>query len=108
MADQASGLIIQAGADGRPVAIDPPAVPAQVPTQVTMRQAHLALLAAGKLSAVNTAIAGLPLSQKDAAQIEWEFSSTVERTSPLMGLLGPALELDEAGLDALFAAAAAL
>jgi hypothetical protein len=86
----------------------PPAPPAPVPTQVSMRQARLALLAAGKLPAVDTAIAALASPQKEEAQIEWDYSSVVERDSPLMSLLGPALGLDAAALDGLFISAAVL
>jgi hypothetical protein len=86
------------------------AVPATppVPQTVTMRQARLALLAAGKLAAVATAIAALPSPQKEAAQIEWEFSSAVDRERPFVLLLGAALGLSSAQLDQLFITAAAL
>ena len=86
------------------VRVMPPETP-QVPQEVTMRQARLALHAAGKLSAVNAAIAALPDPPKTAALIEWEYSSTVRRDSQFVALLGPALGLDTAGLDALFIAA---
>jgi len=85
-----------------------PAPPIIVPTEVTMRQARLALHAAGKLTAVNGGIAALPDPPKTAALIEWEYSSTVRRDSQFVALLGPALGLDAAGLDALFIAAAKL
>lgn len=85
-----------------------PALPVVIPQEVTMRQARLALHAAGKLTAVNAAIAALPDPQKTAALIEWEYSSTVRRDSQFVALLGPALGLDAAGLDALFVAAAKL
>lgn len=91
---------------------DPPPEPEpespSVPGAVTMRQARLALLAAGKLQAVSDAIAALPSLQKDAAQIEWEFAATVERASPFLASLSVDLDLDEAELDALFVAAAQL
>lgn len=81
---------------------------ATVPQEVTMRQARLALHAAGKLTAVNAAINALPDPPRSAALIEWEYSSTVRRDSQFVALLGPALGLDAAGLDALFIAAAKL
>ena len=87
--------------------VEPPEI-VWVPAEVTMRQARLALHAAGKLSAVNAAIAALPDPPKTAALIEWEYSSTVRRDSQFVALLGPALGLDTAGLDALFVAAAKL
>jgi len=85
-----------------------PAVMEPVPAEVTMRQARLALLAAGKLAAVNTAINALPDPPKTAALIEWEYSNAVCRNSRFVTLLGPALGLDAAGLDALFIAASKL
>lgn len=78
------------------------------PVEVTMRQARLALHAAGKLAAVNAAIAALPDPPKTAAQIEWEYSNTVRRDSRFVSMLGPALGLDSAALDALFIAASKL
>jgi hypothetical protein len=75
---------------------------------VTMRQARLALMAADKLGAVNAAIANMPGPAGDAARIEWEFSSTVERNTQLVAALAPILDMTEAQLDALFIAASAL
>lgn len=79
---------------------------ATVPQRVTMRQARLALLNAGKYELVQEVIAGLPSPQKEAATIEWEFSSEVFRNKPLVNVIGPLIGLDDAGLDALFIAAA--
>ena len=93
--------------DGDVIRVMPPEPP-QVPQEVTMRQARLALHAAGKLSAVNAAINALPDPPKTAALIEWEYSNAVRRDSQFVALLGPALGLDAAGLDALFIAAAKL
>lgn len=75
---------------------------------VSPRQARLALLGAGKLAAVNTALASLPSPQKEAAQIDWEYATAIERNSPLISQLGPALGMTDAQIDALFEAAAAL
>lgn len=86
----------------------PPVQPVPVPTAVTMRQARLALLSAGKLAAVTTAINALPSPQKEAAQIEWEYSQEVQRHNGFVAQLGPVLGLDAAALDALFVAAAGL
>lgn len=86
----------------------PPAPPVAVPAAVTMRQARLALLAAGKLTAVTAAISALPSPKKEAAQIEWEYSQEVQRHNGFVAQLGPVLGLDAAALDALFVAAAGL
>lgn len=80
----------------------------EIPQSVTMRQARLALLQQGKLSAVNAAIAALPGADGDAARIEWEFSSTVERNRPLVQALAATLEMTEPQLDDLFTLAASL
>ena len=79
-----------------------------VPQVVTMRQARLALLGAGKLAAVNAAIAAMPGAQGEAARIEWEFSNDVNRKQPLVLAMGPALGMTAKQLDALFTAAATL
>lgn len=82
--------------------------PSDAPQAVTMRQARLALLAANLLTAVNTAIANMPGSEGDAARIEWEYAQEVRRDSALIQSLIPALGLNDASLEALFTAAAAL
>lgn len=79
-----------------------------VPHEVTMRQARLALLAAGKLAGVDAAIASLPEPQKTAASVELEYSTTVQRSNPFVAQLGAALGLDDAEIDALFVEAAKL
>lgn len=84
------------------------AIPTPQITIVTMRQARLALLQAGKLADVAPAIAALPSPQKEAAQIEWEYSQTVERHRPFVVSIGSALGLTNAQLDDLFTLAATL
>lgn len=87
----------------------PPPPPAVIPAEVTMRQARLALLSIGKLSDVDAALVSITdPAQRQAAQIEWEYSSAVKRDSAWVQQLAPALGLDAAALDALFTAAAAL
>lgn len=87
---------------------NPPVAPPAVPASVTMRQARLALLATGKLAAVESAIAALPDPAKTAATIEWEYSNEVQRHNGFVAQLGPALSMTEAQLDALFVQAKAL
>jgi len=82
--------------------------PPPVPGVVSMRQARLALLQAGKLQDVDAAIAALPSPDKEQAQIEWEYAAEVKRDSALVAQLAPALGLDAAALDALFITAATL
>jgi hypothetical protein len=78
------------------------------PQVVTMRQARLALLAEGKLNDVETAIESLPSPQKEAAKIEWEYSTEVRLDSELVKQLAPGLGLDDAALETLFTQAATL
>lgn len=88
---------------------EPPAPePTPVPAKVTMRQARLALLAAGKLAAVSDAINALPSPQKEAAQIEWEYSQEVQRHNGFVSLLAPVLGMNAEALDQLFVTAAEL
>lgn len=76
--------------------------------EVSMRQARLALLGAGKGGVVDTALSKLPSPMKEAAQIEWEYASTIRRDSPLIAQLGPAIGMTDEQVDALFEAAAKL
>lgn len=93
--------------DGETLTPPPPAPPV-VPTAVTMRQARLALLGAGLLDDVDAAINAMPSPQKEAARIAWEYSQEVQRHNGFVSVLGPALGLTEAQIDALFIAAAGL
>jgi hypothetical protein len=77
-----------------------------IPASVTMRQARLALLKTGLLATVNQAVSALPGAAGEAARIEWEFSSTVERNRPLVQSLVGVLGITDAQLDELFALAA--
>lgn len=57
--------------------VPPPPPPVVIPQSVTMRQARLALLGAGLLDDVNSAIAAIPDPvQRKAAEIEWEYAQT--------------------------------
>ena len=84
-------------------AIAPP-----VPSEITMRQARLALLGAGMLSGVEVAINAMSEPTKSAAKIEWEYSNTVQRHNGFVSQLGPALGLTDEQIDALFIAASVL
>lgn len=93
------------GTDWSPPPAPPPPGP---PSVVTMRQARLALLQAGKLAGVAQAIAALPSPAKESAQIEWEYSTEVRRDWPVVQALAPALGMSDADLDALFIQASTL
>jgi len=85
-----------------------PVIVPSVPASVSMRQARLALLGAGLLSSVDAAIAAMPSPAKEAAQIEWDYASEVQRDNALIASLASGLGLTEAQVDDLFIAAAAL
>lgn len=78
------------------------------PKEVTMRQARLALAGAGLLAQVDSAIASLDQPHKTAAEIEWNYSQTVERDKALVAMLAPVLGLNDEALDDLFREAAQL
>lgn len=82
--------------------------PANVPKSVTMRQARLALLQAGKLGTVNAAISSMEGVQGEAARIEWNYSNEVQRAQPLVAALGGVLGMTSEQLDQLFITAATL
>lgn len=87
-----------------------PALPVLRPEvqTVTMRQARLALLAIGKLRAVEDTISGLPEPDRTKAQIEWDYAATVEKNSPLIRNLAPLIGIDQESLTELFNTAATL
>jgi hypothetical protein len=79
-----------------------------IPSSVTMRQARLALLAAGLLDTIETTIDALPGVEGEAARIEWEYATTIERANPLFAALTAQLGIPNEQLDQLFITAAAL
>lgn len=78
---------------------------AVIPQSVTMRQARLALLAAGLLDDVEAALASMAGDEGKAARIEWDYSSEVHRHKPFVLSLGAQLGLTGEQLDQLFIAA---
>lgn len=82
----------------------PVVVPPYVPAEVSMRQARLALVAAGLYDQAQAAVANLG----PTAIIEWEYATTVRRDHALVVGLGQALGVSEQTLDALFQQAATL
>lgn len=87
----------------------PTPTPAPVPDEVLMSAARKALMLAGVTdSMVRSAIAASALSDTDKqlALIDWEFHPTVQRSSPLVALLAPALGLTQSQVDDLFREAA--
>jgi hypothetical protein len=101
------GKAITVGDDGMPREYVPEG-PAPIPVSVTMRQARQALLATGRLAAVELAIASLPGALSEQARIDWEFAATVDRESPTVALLAGALDMTPEDLDQLFVLAASI
>ncbi|MGV3682663.1 MAG: hypothetical protein ACO1PM_23530 [Acidovorax sp.] len=87
----------------------PSPVPDAVPLSVSRRQFRQALLLAGRLSEVESAINGVqdPV-QRELLRIEWDDSQVFERARTLLITLATALGLDDDGTDQLFIAASQL
>lgn len=76
--------------------------PVPVPASVTPLQARRALLAAGKLAAVETAVS----AADQATQLAWQYAASFERASPFVASLAAAVGLTDAQIDDLFRSAA--
>jgi hypothetical protein len=82
---------------------------AKIPQSVTMRQGRLALLAAGLLPMIQTAIESIEDEmQREAAKIEWEYAQTIDRNSAFVQQIVEGLELTEEQMDQLFTQASLL
>ena len=79
-----------------------------VPDEVTMRQARLALDAAGLLDAAQAVIDALPMPARRRAQIEWEYALSVRRDHPLIALMIAQGLATAEQVDGLFVAAVGL
>ncbi len=88
--------------------LNPPPSPPSVPASITMRQARLCLHKHGMLAGVQPAIDTLPEPDRTAAQIEWDYSSTVERHRGFVLTIAQSLGITDEQLDALFIEAATL
>jgi hypothetical protein len=86
------------------VALSEEELAARVPSVVEMAQARLALLNEGSLDTVESNIA----SMGPAAQIEWEYRTTVRRDNALVAAMKAQLGWTDEQLDNLFIAAAQL
>ena len=73
-----------------------------VPESITPRQARLVLLSFGLLHQIEDAIAAIEdPAQRKAAQIEWEFASSVSRNHPLVQAFADQLGWDSEQIDQL-------
>jgi len=82
--------------------------PIVIPTEVSMRQARLALFQQGKLSLIQPLIDAMTDPQKTATQISWDYATIVKRDDDLVEALSAQLGLTDADLDALFTLASTL
>ena len=78
---------------------------ARVPAKVSMRKARLAMLQAGILDQVQTAIDAMEGTDGKVAQIEWEYADGLSRNHATVEALALALGLTEDQIDDLFIAA---
>jgi hypothetical protein len=69
-----------------------------IPSVISMRQARLQLLAMNLLDVVNAQIS----TMSQAAQIEWDFSSEVQRANPLVAQLQTLLNMTDSDMDLFF------
>ncbi len=76
---------------------------------ISPRQIRLALLSLGVTEAnVDGAIATLPSPEKDAAMIAWKFSTSFERSVPMVSAIGQMLGMNKEQLDSLWTMAGGL
>jgi hypothetical protein len=94
--------------DGYELVEDIPQPAPIVPARVTMRQARLALLGAGLLDDVESALAALDGTTGQAARIEWEYSQEVWRNKPFVQQVAAALGMSDAQLNQMFIEASQL
>lgn len=80
------------------------APPPPIPQTVTPRQARLALLGAGLLEQVQSAVT----AAGGATEITWEYATEINRSDALVVQIGASLNLTDAQIDALFVQAASL
>jgi len=79
------------------IAPPPPEPVVYIPQQVTMRQARLILLQYNLLDSIDAQVQTFPRS----AQIEWEYAAIVDRSNPLLAMIGlTAEELDQMFIEA--------
>lgn len=82
----------------------------KVPDAVTMAQARKVLVLQGiTMDQVSQAIAAIPdATERELAQIDWEYSTQVNRESPLVASISAALGLTSQEVDQLFIQAVTL
>lgn len=81
-----------------------------VPAAISARQARLWLIRHGiTLAQVDAVIASIPDGlTRESVRVDWEYGTEVQRSSPFIEQLGPALGLDAAAIDAAFREAAGI
>lgn len=85
-----------------------PAVVKNVPQLVPMLNAHLVIIRAGKMPALQSLVAGMPEPDRLEAEAYLHLAQTCQRDNKWVQLLGPQLGYDEDGLDNLFVEAFAI
>lgn len=109
---------LQAALDAKTLTIGP-YVPPPAPTieqvraampALTPRQIRLGFVNAGRdLASIDTAIAAIPdATERERAQISWQFATQFVRTDPLVAEVAAALGLSDTDVDSMWTAASAL
>lgn len=81
------------------ITLTPPPVIVQIPQSVTRFQARGALLLAGLLDDVETAMAAC---SDEMAKLAWQYAQEFKRDSPTIAVMATAIGIDDAKLDDLF------
>jgi hypothetical protein len=80
----------------------------RLPSVATPRQIRLALLDMGLLESIQTFIGTLEEPLKTKVMIEWEYSTQIEKISPVIQALSTQMGLTSEQLDAIFVKAATI
>lgn len=100
-----AALAAKAQLEQQLAALQPTADENSVPQVVSMYQARAALIGAGLYDQVNAIVSA---SDDDLVKVAWEYATTVRRDSAFIAAMAAVLSLDDAAVDQLFIAAAAI
>jgi len=104
LAAQSAGKVIEADANGLPVAVDPP--PPGPPQVVSRFKARAALHLAGLLTTVEALMAAPETDE--LARLAWKDATEFHRDSPTLVVMAAKLSLTDEQIDQLFITAAGI
>lgn len=90
---------LTAGEHGPVAEYEPPELRPVFFPPLSARQFRLGLLAHGLLTQVDEAVAALEEPQRSAAEIEWEYATSFDRTHPLVAALSAHIGLTDEQID---------